>query len=379
MTDPADDRRGLGSPGRTRRSAGRARRPRLSHRSVRPVRPPPGAAAPAKPPARTAGAAPRLAAVIAAAVLAGGVSGAGMVVALDRDGPTAGPTIVQQRSAPRGRGAPRPGSTEAAAEQILPSVVQVRAGRGSGSGVVMDGRARADQPPRRRRREQRLPGARHRPSVSAEVVGCDRDNDIAVLRARGGDLPAATLGVSADLRIGQPVIAVGSPLGPQRHGHLGRGERTGAALDRRGDDPDRRLDQPRQLRRSAGRPGRPRGRASTPRSPPSAAAAPATSASASPYRSTGPPRSPSRSWPAADSGPAAGSAAGGVDHPAVHAFRSARTWSGSSASGMFAASWTPRWPPADRDRGRRTCGRDQWVLGRARRRARTSCGPPRRS
>ncbi len=45
------------------------------------------------------------------------------------------------------------------------------------------------------------------------MVGSDADNDIAVLRAAGGDLPAATLGVSADLRIGQSVIAVGSPLG----------------------------------------------------------------------------------------------------------------------------------------------------------------------
>jgi len=49
--------------------------------------------------------------------------------------------------------------------------------------------------------------------VPADVIGSDRDSDIAVLRARGDDLPAAALGVSADLRIGQPVIAVGSPLG----------------------------------------------------------------------------------------------------------------------------------------------------------------------
>jgi S1-C subfamily serine protease len=50
-------------------------------------------------------------------------------------------------------------------------------------------------------------------TVTAEVVGSDADDDIAVLRASAGDLRAARLGVSADLRIGQPVIAVGSPLG----------------------------------------------------------------------------------------------------------------------------------------------------------------------
>ena len=49
--------------------------------------------------------------------------------------------------------------------------------------------------------------------VSAEVVGSSRADDIAVLRASDGKLPAARLGVSDDLRIGQAVIAVGSPLG----------------------------------------------------------------------------------------------------------------------------------------------------------------------
>ena len=51
-------------------------------------------------------------------------------------------------------------------------------------------------------------------TVTAEVVGSDADDDIAVLRADALlTLLAARLGVSADLRIGQPVIAVGSPLG----------------------------------------------------------------------------------------------------------------------------------------------------------------------
>ena len=49
--------------------------------------------------------------------------------------------------------------------------------------------------------------------VPATVIGSDAEDDIAVPRARSTDLPAAQLGVSEDLRIGQPVIAVGSPLG----------------------------------------------------------------------------------------------------------------------------------------------------------------------
>ena len=136
------------------------------------------------------------------------------MLATDRDDPAAGPTIVQQREAPgTGTGAPAAGSTEAAAQQILPSVVQVRAGRGSGSGVVMDDQGHVLT-------NHHVVAGTSRVSlvlstgrtVPATVVGSDADADIAVLQA-SGDLPAARLGVSADLRIGQPVIAVGSPLG----------------------------------------------------------------------------------------------------------------------------------------------------------------------
>ena len=50
--------------------------------------------------------------------------------------------------------------------------------------------------------------------VSAEVVGSSRPDDIAVLLGpTDGQRHAARLGVSEDLRIGQAVIAVGSPLG----------------------------------------------------------------------------------------------------------------------------------------------------------------------
>ncbi len=66
--------------------------------------------------------------------------------------------------------------------------------------------------------------------VTADVIGSNRDKDITVLRARSGNLPAARLGVSADLRIGQSVIAVGSPLGPTRTVTSG----VVSALDRRG-------------------------------------------------------------------------------------------------------------------------------------------------
>ena len=47
----------------------------------------------------------------------------------------------------------------------------------------------------------------------ARVVGYDEDVDLAVLKIEGADLPAADFGVSDDLEVGDPVYAIGNPLG----------------------------------------------------------------------------------------------------------------------------------------------------------------------
>jgi len=50
--------------------------------------------------------------------------------------------------------------------------------------------------------------------LEAEVVGADADNDLAVLKVSGkGPFPAAKLGTSSDLMIGETTIAIGSPFG----------------------------------------------------------------------------------------------------------------------------------------------------------------------
>ena len=50
-------------------------------------------------------------------------------------------------------------------------------------------------------------------SVDAEVIGDDQATDLAVLRLAARDLPYAELGASDSLRVGQLVIAMGSPMG----------------------------------------------------------------------------------------------------------------------------------------------------------------------
>jgi S1-C subfamily serine protease len=49
--------------------------------------------------------------------------------------------------------------------------------------------------------------------LPVDVVGADPLSDLAVVRAEGSDLPPADLGDAAGLRVGQLVVAIGSPMG----------------------------------------------------------------------------------------------------------------------------------------------------------------------
>jgi serine protease Do len=49
--------------------------------------------------------------------------------------------------------------------------------------------------------------------LEAEIVGADARSDIAVLKVEGEDLPAAKIGNSSELAVGEWVFAIGSPFG----------------------------------------------------------------------------------------------------------------------------------------------------------------------
>lgn len=51
-------------------------------------------------------------------------------------------------------------------------------------------------------------------TLPATVVGADEKTDIAVLRVEAGDLPSIPIGDSDQLRVGEMVLAIGSPLSP---------------------------------------------------------------------------------------------------------------------------------------------------------------------
>jgi S1-C subfamily serine protease len=104
------------------------------------------------------------------------------------------------------------------AAALLPSVASLRVGgrrgEGAGSGVVIssDGYVltSAHVVAGGRRGRAALVDGRE---VEFEVVGADPLSDLAVVRARAGDVPAARLGDADSLRVGQLVVAVGNPLG----------------------------------------------------------------------------------------------------------------------------------------------------------------------
>lgn len=56
--------------------------------------------------------------------------------------------------------------------------------------------------------------------VAASLVGYDKETDLAVLKIKAADLPAARFGDSSVLRVGEPAYAIGNPLGEELRGTM---------------------------------------------------------------------------------------------------------------------------------------------------------------
>lgn len=182
--------------------------------------PPPPAHAPAAAPAHAAPAprAKRPVALLAAVAIAAAAVGGGAATLVERlTGGAAGPsgaavngTNVSQSSK---------GTVAGVAQAVSPSIVEIQAattaGRSTGSGVIItsDGEIVTNN--------HVIAGANtvtvrlsDGKTYSADVVGTDAGKDLALIKLKGAKgLKAAALGDSDGLKVGDQVVAIGSPEG----------------------------------------------------------------------------------------------------------------------------------------------------------------------
>jgi putative serine protease PepD len=178
------------------------------------------------PPQKRSRAGALTAGALAVAVVSAGIGG-GVAVLVQPERPSANSSI--SGAAPSVPAASLPaGSVEQVAAKVVPSVVKLETdmGRASeeGSGVILssDGliltnnhvvSAAADGPGRPGGAQTKVTFSNGR-TTGFSVMGSDPSSDIAVVRAENvSDLTPITIGSSSNLRVGQDVVAIGSPLG----------------------------------------------------------------------------------------------------------------------------------------------------------------------
>jgi S1-C subfamily serine protease len=109
------------------------------------------------------------------------------------------------------------GNVVRVARQVTPAVVSVTSPAGAGSGVII----RADGVILTNAhvvgQSQRVEiGLANGSTIPGRVLGRDPSIDIAVVDVEGADLPAAPMGNSDALEVGQTAIAIGNPLALER-------------------------------------------------------------------------------------------------------------------------------------------------------------------
>lgn len=171
-------------------------------------------------PQRRGGVGTAFAVALVTALLAG--AGAGYLAGSAGSGSTEPENALENPSVSGPEAAPE-GSVEQVAADVLPAVVSIEVGtmmggaEGSGSIISSDGYVltnhhviSAGEDPRAEITVTLNDGSRHR----AQFVASDVNTDVGVIKIEGVDgLPVVNFGDSNELRVGQQVVAVGSPLG----------------------------------------------------------------------------------------------------------------------------------------------------------------------
>jgi S1-C subfamily serine protease len=165
----------------------------------------------------------------------------------ERDTPNSAPTVqIQQDDSP-------PPSSDVAdiIESVLPSVVNIRVrsvqstalgpreSGGEGSGVIIDseGLILTNNHVVECATEVRVAFNDGRDDMDGEVVGTVPEKDLAIVRVDAEDLADITVGKSSSMRLGDPVLAIGFPLGLGETPTVTRGIISGKARAIRAQDP----------------------------------------------------------------------------------------------------------------------------------------------
>jgi len=163
---------------------------------------------------------------VAVAIVSAGIGG-GVAILVQPDRPSASSSVTGLAPSVPAASLPA-GTVEQVAAKVVPSVVKLEVDLGKqseeGSGIILssDGliltnnhvvSAAKDGPGAAGGAQTKVTFADGR-TMGFTVVGTDPSSDIAVVRAQDASgLTPITLGSSANLRVGQDVVAVGSPLG----------------------------------------------------------------------------------------------------------------------------------------------------------------------
>ena len=165
-----------------------------------------------------------LAGALALILLAGGAGYGGALLQdkLQDDGDDNGATVSSLDSDKVTNTSVPAGAVEQVAKKVLPSVVQINVKgdeeSGSGTGIIIssDGQILTNNHVTAVAGDDGIITVAFSDgsNAKAKVVGADPKTDLAVIKAEGkSGLTPATLGSSADLEVGQEVVAIGSPFG----------------------------------------------------------------------------------------------------------------------------------------------------------------------